>query len=374
MSQIGEKRDYYDILGVGKNASDEDLKKVYRKLALKYHPDRNQGDKKAEAHFKEINEAYSVLSDAEKRKAYDLFGHAAGAAQAGGPGGFQGGDFSDVFGGLGSIFEDFFGGSGGRGRRAAHGDDLQYNLTVTFEEALFGKEAEIRVRHPETCASCRGTGAKGGHTKACQACRGAGQVRFQQGPFVVNRTCGSCRGMGQVASESCPICKGQGQTMRDKTISVKVPPGVETGTRLRIVSAGEAGQRGGSPGDLYVLLTVLEHARFTREGDHIVCSVPVSFVRASLGGKIEVPTIKGATMLNLPPGTQDGKVFRFKGLGFPSLRGHGIGDHLVRVKIEIPTHLSPKQRELLEEYARIGGDTSDADSGDFLGKVKNLFA
>jgi len=371
-----DKKDYYDVLGVERNASEDDLKKAYRKMALKHHPDRNPGDKKAEDRFKEANEAYSVLNDAEKRRAYDTYGHAAGAAQAGGPGGFgQSADFSDIFGDVGSIFEGFFGGGGGgkRGQRAQAGRDLQYNMTIAFEESIFGKEADIRIRRNEPCASCRGTGAKGGNTQTCAACRGAGQVRMQQGPFVVSRTCGTCRGAGRTAAEACPTCRGGGETARDKTISVKVPPGVETGTRLRISGEGEPGSRGGPSGDLYVGLTVSDHPHFAREGDHITCTAPVSFVKAILGGKVEAPTIKGPTMLNIPAGTHDGKVFRLKGLGFPSLRGHGIGDELVRIKIDIPTKLSARQRELLEEYAQI---SDDAGSGpdNLIGKVKNLFA
>jgi len=371
-----DKRDYYDVLGVDRSASEDDLKKAYRKIALKYHPDRNPGDKKAEERFKEANEAYSVLSDAEKRRAYDMFGHAAGAAQAGGPGGFgQAADFSDIFGDVGSLFEEFFGGGGGkkRGQRAQVGRDLQYNMTISFEESIFGKEADIRIRRNEPCGSCRGTGAKGGETRACAACRGAGQVRMQQGPFVVSRTCGTCRGAGRTASEACPVCRGSGETARDKTISVKVPPGVETGTRLRISGEGEPGSRGGPPGDLYVVLTVSDHPYFAREGDHITCTTPISFVKAILGGKIEAPTIKGPTTLNIPAGTQDGKVFRLKGLGFPSLRGRALGDQLVRIKIDIPTKLSARQRELLEEYAKISGDDVGSEPDNLIGKVKNLF-
>jgi len=369
-----DKRDYYDVLGVDRNASEDELKKAYRRLALKYHPDRNPGDKKAEERFKEANEAYSVLSDAEKRRAYDMFGHAAGAAQAGGPGGFgQAADFSDIFGDVGSLFEGFFGSGGRRRQRAQAGNDLQYNMTISFEESLFGKEADIRIRRNENCSSCRGTGAKGGETRTCAVCRGEGQVRTQQGPFIVSRTCGTCRGAGKTASEACPACRGGGEMARDKTISVKVPPGVETGTRLRISGEGEPGKRGGPPGDLYVVLTVSDHPHFVREGDNIVCTVPVSFVKAILGGKVEAPTIKGSATLNIPAGTQDGKVFRLKGLGFPSLRGYSIGDQLVRIKIDIPTKLSTRQRELLEEYAKVSGEDAGTGPDHLIGKVKNLF-
>ncbi len=369
MSVASEKQDYYALLGVARGASDDDLKKAYRKLALKHHPDRNQGDKKAEAHFKEINEAYGVLSDPEKRKAYDTFGHA-GPQQADGFG--QTGDFGDVFG---SIFEDFFGGGAGRRQRrsrAQRGGDLQYNLTVSFEDAMFGKEAELRLRHADPCADCKGTGAKAGSIRTCPACKGAGQVRSQQGPFVLNRTCGQCRGEGRVSSEGCPACRGSGQTMRDKTLSVKVPPGIETGMRLRVAGAGEAGTNGGPPGDLYVAISVTEHPHFIRDGSDLRCDVPISFIKAILGGQVDAPTIKGKMTVKIPPGTQDGKIFRLKGLGFPSLQGHRIGDQLVRIKVEIPTHLTPKQAELLEAYAKISGEGPDGTETIF-DKVKSLF-
>ncbi len=365
MSAVGEKRDYYEVLGVSKNASDEEMKKAYRKLALKYHPDRNQGDKKAEAHFKEINEAYGTLSDPQKRKAYDTFGHAGPQA-----GGFeQGGDFGDIFG---SIFEDFFGGGAQHKGRARRGGDLQYNLTVSFEEALFGKEAELQLRHADPCAPCKGTGAKPGSIQTCHVCKGSGQMRFQQGPFVVNRTCGQCRGEGRVSTEACPTCRGSGQTTRDKTISVKVPPGIETGMRLRVAGAGSAGPNSGPPGDLYVMVSVAAHAHFTREGNDIHCDVPISFIKAILGGQVDAPTIKGKMAVKIQPGTQDGKIFRLKGLGFPSLQGHRIGDHLARIRVEIPTRLTPRQAELLEEYAKISGEQTDTGET-LLEKVKNLF-
>ncbi len=372
MSTVSEKRDFYETLGVARNASDDEMKKAYRKLALKYHPDRNQGDKKSEAHFKEINEAYSILSDPEKRKAYDTFGHTGPQASDFGAG--QSGDFGDIFG---SIFEDFFGGGGNAGqhrKRAQRGGDLQYNLTVSFEDAMFGKEAELRLRHADPCAGCKGTGAKAGSIRACPACKGSGQLRAQQGPFVVNRTCSQCRGEGRVSAEACPSCRGSGQTMRDKTISVKVPPGIETGMRLRVSGAGEAGGNGGPSGDLYVAVSVAEHPHFAREGSDLRCDVPISFIKAILGGQVDAPTIKGKMTVRIPPGTQDGKLFRLKGLGFPSLQGHRIGDQLVKIKVEIPTHLTPKQAELLEAYAKISGDGDGADVGETLfEKVKSLF-
>lgn len=370
-SSVASKKDYYEVLGVERTASEEELKKAYRKMALKFHPDRNPGDKAAEEQFKVVNEAYSVLADAEKRKSYDLFGH---AGPAGGAGGFdfnQGG-FSDIFG---DIFEEFFGASaGGRARtRAQRGNDLRYNMTITFEEAYFGKEAKIRLRRPEACSACKGTGAKGGATKVCPTCGGAGQLRFQQGMFAVSRTCSQCRGEGRIISESCPQCKGERYIARDKTISVKIPPGVETGSRLRVMGEGEPGLNGGPTGDLYVVLTVEEHPQFSRDGDHILCQVPISFVKAILGGKVDAPTMKGPTAVKIPPGTADGKIFRLKGLGFANIRGYGIGDELVRIKVEIPSKITAKQRELLEEFAKISGESIEPDSGKLFEKVKNLF-
>lgn len=360
------KSDYYDILGVDRNASEEELKKAYRKKALKYHPDRNHGDKKAEAHFKEINEAYAVLSNSEKRSNYDRFGHA--GVDTGGFDPSQG--FPDIFG---DIFGEFFGSPGTARKRVQRGDDLQYNLTVTFEEALFGKEAKLKLRRPETCHSCRGTGAKEGKTKSCPACGGAGQLRFQQGFFTVNRTCNQCQGEGMVFLDPCPDCRGERYIAREKTISVKIPAGVDTGSRLRILGEGEIGANGGPPGDLYVAITVQEHPQFTRDGDHILCETSISFIKAILGGKAESPTIKGPVNVTIPPGTQDGKIFRLKGLGFPNLRGHGVGDQLVKIKVEIPKQVTPQQRELLEKYAKISGEEIDSDSGKLFKKVKDFF-
>lgn len=366
---MASKRDYYEVLGVGKDAKDEELKKAYRKQALQYHPDRNNGNKEAEEKFKEANEAYSVLSDPQKRRQYDQFGHAG----AGG-GGFdfsQGGGFSDVFG---DIFEEFFGGQTGRGgSRAQRGNDLRYNLTITFEEALLGKEGKIKLRRPEECEKCHGTGAKGGATKRCGACNGAGQVRFQQGFFTVSRTCGTCRGAGVIISEPCEKCKGQRYVEHEKSISVRVPPGVDSGTRLRVSGEGEAGGNGGPAGDLYVVITVGDHPQFARDGDNILYEAPISFVKAALGATIEVPTIKGESPLKIPSGTQDGKIFRLKGLGFPNLRGHGIGDQLVKVRVTIPTKLTAEQRESLEKYAKLSGEDVHSESGTILEKVKSLF-
>ncbi len=367
---MASKRDYYDVLSVSQNASADEIKKAYRKLALKFHPDRNAGDKNAEDRFKEANEAYSVLSDPQKRQMYDQFGHAGPA----GSGGFdfgQGGGFSDVFG---DIFEEFFGGqTGQRGSRAQRGSDLRYNLSISFEEALLGKEGKIKLRRPEQCGQCQGTGAKGGATKRCSTCNGAGQVRFQQGFFTVSRTCSACRGAGTIIADPCEQCHGHRFIEREKSISVRIPPGVDTGTRLRVTGEGEAGSNGGPPGDLYVVITVGDHPEFARDGDHILYEAPISFVKAALGATIEVPTIKGKTPLKIPPGTQDGKILRLKGLGFPNLRGHGIGDQVIKIRITIPTKLNAEQRESLETYAKLSGEEVHSESGTILEKVKSLF-
>jgi len=366
---MASKKDFYELLGVDRNSSEEELKKAYRKLAMSLHPDKNPGNKKAEEQFKQVNEAYSVLSDPEKRRQYDQYGHAGVAGQ--GNDFSQTGDLGNVFG---TIFEDFFGGSAGQPKtRAQRGNDLRYNFTITFEEALFGKEAKIRLRRPEPCVGCNGTGAKAGKTRQCQTCHGTGQIRFQQGFFSVNRTCNQCHGQGRVVTELCTECKGEGSLLHEKTISVKIPAGIETGNRLRVTGEGEIGAHNGPPGDLYVVITVEEHPTLMRDGNNIVSEAPVSFVRAALGGKIHVQTIKGTTTLTLPSGTQYGKVFRLKGLGFPSLTGHGIGDHLVKIKTEIPTQLTARQRVLLEEYADLSEEALEPTSSTLFGKVKGLF-
>lgn len=366
---MASKRDYYETLGVEKNTSEEEIKKAYRKLAMKYHPDRNAGNKQAEEKFKEANEAYSVLSDPGRRQQYDQFGHA-GAGGHGFEFG-QGGGFSDVFG---DIFEEFFGGQPGQGgRRPRAGNDLRYDMTVSFEDALLGKEGKIRLRRPEQCRKCNGTGAKGGATKQCTTCKGAGQVKFQQGFFTVSRTCSACRGSGKTIANPCPTCDGQGYTQGEKTISVRIPPGVDTGTRLRVSGEGEIGTNGAPPGDLYVVISVQDHAHFSRDGDNILYEAPVSFVKAALGGKVDIPTIKGDTPLKIPPGTQDGKIFRLKGLGFPNVRGYGLGDQLVKIRVTIPKKLTVQQREILESYAKASGEEVETESGTIFEKVKGIF-
>jgi molecular chaperone DnaJ len=368
------KRDFYETLGVERNASDDDLKKAYRKLARQYHPDLQNGEqqkKQAEEKFKEINEAYEHLSDAEKRKRYDMFGHAGTQGGAGFEGfDFGRGGFGDVFN---DIFEDFFGGQRG-GTRAERGNDLQYNLEITFEESVYGKEAKLKIPRWETCTDCKGSGAKSASAmKTCPSCKGAGQIRLQQGFFSVSRPCGQCEGSGRIITEPCPTCQGRQRLYRERTIAVHIPAGIETGMRLRLSNEGEHGVNGGPPGDLYVAITVKPHPVFQRKGNDIVCDVPVSFITATLGGKIEVPTLKGTTVMKVPPGTQPDKVLRLKGLGIPSLKHHTTGDQLFTIKVHIPTKLTAKQRELLTEFAKESGMSMEADGDGFFDKMKTFF-
>ena len=367
-------RDYYELLGVPRTASEEELKKAFRKLALKHHPDKNPGDKTAEAHFKEINEAYSVLSDPEKRRAYDRFGHDAFSGAGAGFGGFDAGNVGDIFG---DIFEDFFGASAGRGRRrrGTAGSDLKYTLTISLDEVLTGKDAKIKVPHWEECAACRGTGAKEGTAiKTCPTCKGAGQVRFQQGFFAISRTCHECRGQGRIVTEVCATCRGERRRQKEQTLSLWIPAGVEDGTSLRLAGKGEPGEGGGPPGDLYVVIAVKPHPVFTRDGSTLVCEAPISFAKAALGGALESNTLDGKSVtLKIPPGTPHGKVFKFRGHGLPDMQGGGRGDLLVRTRLVVPTKLSDRQKELLEEYARLDGDEVDGEPVGIFEKVKHLF-
>ena len=368
------KRDFYETLGVDKTASDEDLKKAYRKLARQFHPDLQNGEqqkKQAEEKFKEINEAYEHLSDAEKRRRYDMFGHAGTQGGAGFEGfDFGRGGFGDVFN---DIFEDFFGGQRG-GTRAERGNDLQYNLEITFEESVYGKEAKLKIPRWESCIDCKGTGAKSASSvKTCPSCKGAGQIRLQQGFFSVSRPCGQCEGSGRIITEPCPSCQGRQRVYKERTIAVHSPAGIETGMRLRLSNEGEHGVNGGPAGDLYVAITVKPHPVFQRKGNDIVCDVPVSFVTAVLGGKIEVPTLKGTTVMKVPPGSQPDKVLRLKGLGIPSLKNHATGDQLFTIKVHIPTKLTAKQRELLMEFAKESGMSMEADGEGFFDKMKTFF-
>jgi molecular chaperone DnaJ len=369
------KRDYYDILGINRNVGEEEIKKAFRKLAIKYHPDKNPGNKEAEERFKEVNEAYAVLSDAEKRRAYDMYGHAGvGAGTQGFGTGFDfdfGGGFNDVFS---DIFEDFFGTSTRTRRRSERGVDLRYDIEISFEEAVFGKEIKIRIPRWEVCSDCRGTGAKSGSSlKTCSACKGAGQVRHQQGFFTISRTCSHCHGEGRIISEICPKCRGEKRLQKERTLAIKIPAGVQNGSRLRLSGEGEPGGNGGPAGDLYVVITVKDHPVFTREGNDILCEVPIGFTQATLGASIEVPTLKGKTELKVPPGTQPGKVFRLKGLGAPDLRGYEHGDLVVKVRVTIPTKLTARQKELLQEYAKLSAESVQSGDDGFFDKVKNLF-
>lgn len=372
------KRDYYEVLGVSRNASVDEIKKAYRKLARQYHPDANPEDQNAEAKFKEISEAYVILCDPEKRASYDRFGHAGVDGQ--GFGGFNGG-FAD-FGGLGDIFEMFFGGGGRRRSGPERGSDIRTDLEITLKEAAFGLEREIKVPRVETCSTCGGSGAAAGSKpKTCSACDGTGQVQFAQstpfGRIVQSRTCDRCHGSGQIIEKPCPTCRGAGQIRKTRSIKIKVPPGVDNGSRLRLAGEGEAGTRGGPPGDLYVYIHVKPHRVFKREGDDLICEVPISFVQAALGDELEVPTLEGNAKLNVPEGTQSGTVFRMKGKGIPHVNGYGRGDQHVRVKVVTPSKLNDKQKDLLKEFARHGGDhpqgASHAGEKSFFEKMKDAF-
>ena len=369
------KRDYYEVLGVSRDASEDDIKKAFRKVARQHHPDlqSNPDDKKkSEEKFKEAGEAYEVLSNPEHRKRYDMFGHTGGQQGFGGAQGFDfgGGDFGDVFG---DIFEGFFG--GGRGRnRPEQGNDLQYNLELSFEEAINGKEAKLKIPRWDGCDSCKGTGAQSTTSvKACAGCKGTGQIRLQQGFFTINRTCSQCQGSGQVVSDPCTACHGQKRIYRERMLSVTIPAGIETGMRLRLSREGEHGVNGGPPGDLYVAVTVQPHKIFTRKGNDILVDLPINIVTAILGGKIEAPTLKGTTGLKIPEGTQPDQILRLKGMGAPSIRGSQPGDQLVRIKVQIPTKLTSRQRELLAAFAKESGLSSEPNGEGLFDKVKNMF-
>ncbi|MBB2493487.1 molecular chaperone DnaJ [Aquipseudomonas ullengensis] len=371
------KRDYYEVLGVERGVSEAELKKAYRRLAMKHHPDRNPDDKASEEKFKEANEAYEVLSDASKRSAYDQYGHAGVDPQMGGGGGFGGGgaNFSDIFG---DVFSDFFGGGRGGGSRggAQRGSDLRYTLELDLEEAVRGTTVTIRVPTLVNCKPCDGSGAKKGTSPVtCTTCGGIGQVRMQQGFFSVQQTCPRCHGNGKMITDPCGSCHGQGRVEESKTLSVKVPAGVDTGDRIRLSGEGEAGSMGGPAGDLYVVVNVREHAIFQRDGKHLYCEVPISFADAALGGELEVPTLDGRVKLKIPEGTQTGKLFRLRGKGVAPVRGGGAGDLLCKVAVETPVNLDKRQRELLDEFRKsLEGDSSHSPkaSGWFDG-VKRFF-
>ncbi len=366
------KKDYYDLLGVSRGANEDEIKKAYRKLALKHHPDRNPGDKQAEENFKEISEAYQVLADAEKRAQYDQYGHA--AFGDGGPfrGGFDfTGGFEDIFG---DIFGEFFGGGTSRRRGRARGDDLRYNLTISFEEAAFGADKKIKIPRQAPCETCHGSGCKAGTApRACSTCHGRGQVSFQQGFFTVSRTCTQCHGQGTTIADPCGSCGGAGRLRKLHTLSVKIPAGVDAGSRLKLRSEGESGPAGGPAGDLYVVIEVEPHPLFVRDGIDIICEVPISFVEAALSAEIDVPTLEGKVKMKIPTATQSGKVFRLKGKGVRDVQGYHQGDQLVRISVETPTHLTARQKELLKEFAALGGEEVHPLSKGFFDKVKQIF-
>ncbi|PCI40875.1 MAG: molecular chaperone DnaJ [Rhodospirillaceae bacterium] len=372
------KQDYYELLGVSKDADASTLKKAYRKLAMKYHPDKNPDDKSAEQKFKDLNEAYEILKDDEKRAAYDRFGHAAfEQGGPGGPGGFGGGGG----GGFADIFEEMFGGGGGQGRggheQQHRGSDLRFNMDVSLEDAFKGKSTEIRVPTSVSCDTCDGSGAKKG-TKpvSCATCSGAGRVRMQQGFFTVERTCPSCHGQGSVIKDPCRKCSGTGRVHKEKTLSVNIPAGVETGTRIRLSGEGEAGMRGAPAGDLYIFINVRTHKIFQREGANIHVRVPVPMTTAILGGSVEVPTVDGnRARINIPAGTQSGQQFRLRAKGMSMLRTTSRGDMFVEFSVETPVNLTKRQKEILEEFRELGGDetTHSPESGGFFSKVKDLW-
>jgi len=372
------KKDYYEVLGVAKNVSDADLKKAFKRKAMKFHPDRNSDDKDAEVKFKEAREAYDILSNPKKRAAYDQFGHAGVDPSMGGAGGFGGGgsgNFSDIFG---DVFSDIFGGGGGGGgQRAYRGADLRYKLDLDLEEAVSGTTVKIRVPVMTSCGTCEGSGSKKGSTPStCTTCGGQGQVRMQQGFFSVQQTCPRCHGTGKMITDPCGTCHGQGRVKETKTLSVKVPPGVDTGDRIRLSGEGEAGEFGGPPGDLYVETHVRDHAIFQREESNLYCEMPISFVTAALGGDLEVPTLEGKVKLKVPAETQSGKLFRLRGKGVKPVRGGAVGDLMCRVVVETPVNLTSQQKDLLNQFEKTLNKSQDRHnprSTSWLDGVKKFF-
>ncbi|OIO58599.1 MAG: molecular chaperone DnaJ [Alphaproteobacteria bacterium CG_4_10_14_0_2_um_filter_63_37] len=373
------KRDYYEVLGVHKNAQDAEIKKAYRKMAKEHHPDRNAGNAEAEAKFKEINEAYEVLSDSQKRAVYDQYGHAGlNGAGAGGPGGFSTGDFGGFADAFGDIFGDIFGGGGGGrgGQRQSHnaGSDLRYDLEVALEEIAEGKTIEIEIPAIVACDVCDGSGAKPGTSPiTCTTCHGRGQVRMQQGFFTVSRPCPQCEGTGTIIPEPCSTCHGQGRLRRPKKLKITVPKGADEGTRIRLSGHGEPGLHGAPSGDLYIVLHLKEHPIFDREGPHLLCEVPISFTEAALGAEAEIPTLGGRAKIKIPAGTQNGRMFRLRGKGIFDRRSGATGDLLVRVKIEVPVNLSEQQKDLLRQFAAVSGQEHHPQSSGFWDSVKNWF-
>jgi molecular chaperone DnaJ len=381
------KRDYYEVLSVERAANGDEIKKAYRKLAVKYHPDKNPGDKAAEDKFKELGEAYEVLSNPDKRSAYDRFGHQAFSPGGGMGGGFGGTHdpfevFREVFGGgrggggiFGSIFEEAFAQDGAERGGRGRGADLRYDLRITFQEAARGVEKEIEIAKLQTCDTCHGSGAEpGSKVTTCPTCAGHGQVAVTRGFFNIAQTCPKCRGAGQVIEKPCHTCRGEGRTEKTSAIKIKIPAGVEDGTRLRSSGQGEGGTRGGPAGDLYVVLHVEEHEIFEREGRDLFCTVPLSFAKAALGGEIKVPTLEGQAMLKIPAGTPTGKVFRLKGKGLPEVHGRGIGDLHVKLYVEVPTHLNLDQKHKLQDFADSCDEETHPEENSFFRKAKEFFS
>ena len=374
------KQDLYEVLGVARNASEAELKKAYRRLAMKHHPDRNPGDKAAEAKFKEIQTAYDILSDPQKRAAYDQFGHAGVDPSAAGTGGFYGAagaggaSFADIFG---DVFGDIFGAGRGRGTQAFRGSDLRYSLELSLEDAVSGTEVRIRVPTVEACETCKGSGAKPGSSPtACRTCGGHGQVRMQQGFFSIQQTCPNCRGQGKVVTDPCAACHGAGRVQQTKTLSVKVPAGVDEGDQIRLAGEGEAGENGGPAGDLYVQVHLKPHEVFKRERDDLYCEIPLSFVTASLGGEVEAPTLNGRATVKVPAGTQSEKLFRLRGEGVRNVRSGHIGDLYCTVRVETPVNLTARQEELLRELdasLRAGGSSHSPRESSWLDRLKAAF-
>ncbi|PYI86427.1 MAG: molecular chaperone DnaJ [Verrucomicrobia bacterium] len=374
-----KKRDYYEVLGIGRNASDEEVKRAYRKLAVKFHPDKNPDDPHAEEKFKELGEAYDVLMDPEKRAAYDRFGHAAFA-----PGGIGfGGGFHDpfdifreVFGGGfgGGIFETFFGGAGTRTEDRHRGSDLRYDMEITLEEAAFGVQKEIEIEKLGICDKCDGTGAEpGSRAVTCPTCRGRGQVISSRGFFQVSQTCPRCRGAGEIIEKPCPQCRGEGRVEKRSRVTLKIPAGIREGSRLRSSSNGEAGIRGGPPGDLYVVIHIKEHKVFQRDGDSLYCEVPIPFSVAALGGEVDIPTLEGKAHLKVPAGTQSGQMFKLRGKGISNIDGRSRGDLLARLIVEVPSRLNAEQRRKLEEFAALCGDDNTPLRKSFFERAKEFF-
>ncbi len=366
---MAQKRDYYDVLQLHRNASEAEIKKAYRKMAFKYHPDQNSGDPQAEAKFKELTEAYGVLTDAQKRALYDQYGHDGLQQQAGG--GFNGGGFGDIFG---DLFGEVFGGSGGRRRSSGRaGESLRYNLEIEFDEAVFGTQAKIKIPRHKTCDVCNGSGVEAGsEPEVCPTCKGHGQVRFQQGFFSVSQACSTCRGEGTIIKNPCKQCAGTGRQREEKNLSVKIPAGVETGTRLKLLGEGGAGTNGGPPGDLYVVIQVKEHPFFHRRGNDIYCQIPISFAQAALGADLEVETLEEKEQISVAEGTQSGDLLHLRGKGVPHLNGYGRGDQIIELLVVTPKNLTDRQRELFVELAKEDGDESTHEHKSFFSKVREM--